>query len=196
MTTTAGIERVHQELQKLVGLELTVASRAADMLDLGFGPLVPVVSRHGRDKGETRLVAEVALHVQCPWRVEGPDGLVTGRGDVWEPVEPLTGEAFVAWDWERDGNLQDRRMAEWLGIPDLPRYDPRAFISTRRPAVLAARATPFEGAEIDLADGYRLVLFPHDSRGESWRMFREDRDSDDDSPHFVCGGGRFGEDFD
>lgn len=196
MTAAAsGIERVHQELQKLVGLELVVANRAADMLDLGFGRLIPKVSRRRPDE-EPRLVGEVALHVQCPWRVEGPDGLVTGRGDLWEPVEPLFGAAFESWDWERDGNLQDRRMAEWLDLPDLPRRDPRAGKAVRRLTVVAARATPFEGAEIELAEGYRLVLFPHDTRGESWRLFRTGRDPDDDTPHFVCGGGRYGVDRD
>ena len=176
-------------MQRLVGLELAAAARAADMLSLHFGPLS---LRHRR--GGDVLMGRLALHVQCPWRIEGPDGLVTGRADVWEPVEPLIGEAFENWDWERDGNLQDRRMAEWLGIPDLPREDPRAGVADRPRTVLAARATPYEGAEIDLAGGYRLVLFPAGTRGEEWRMFLVD--GPEEVPHFVAGGGRFGVDRD
>ena len=58
----------------------------------------------------------------------------------------------------------------------------------------AARATPFEGAEIDLSGGHRLTLFP-DDHGEAWRLFRMG-DPDDETPHFVAGGGRFGVDRD
>ena len=191
MTGTAAptLADVHLELQKLVGLELAAAARAGDMLSLHFGPL-SLRHRRGRDV----LMGRLALHVHCPWRVEGPDGLITGRADAWEPIEPLSGAAYQDGDWERAGNLQDRRVAEWLGIPDLPREDPRAGVADRPRTVLATRATPFEGAEIDLAGGYRLVLFPHDSRSESWRLFR--MDAPEEVPHFVAGGGRFGVDRD
>lgn len=71
-------ERVQQELQKLVGLELTATARAADMRGFHFGEL-------RRYRGRT--VGGFALHVQCAWRIEGPDGVVTGRSGLWEPVE-------------------------------------------------------------------------------------------------------------
>ena len=62
---------------------------------------------------------------------------------------------------------------------------PEAAPENRR-AVLAVRATPFGGAELDLSRGCRLTLFPAGSAGEDWRLFRPG----DDSSHVVVGGGR------
>lgn len=172
-------ERVQQELQKLVGLGLAATARAADLRGFHFGELRPY-----RDK----TVGEFALHVQCAWRIDGPDGVLTGRSDLWEPAkEGIVGPDLERWGHERDGNLQDKRVAEWLG-----HHDPRAgshLEVENRPVVLAARATPFGGAEIDLSGDYRLTLFPAGSAGEDWRLFRP-RDSEEDAPHFVVAGGR------
>ena len=169
-------ERVQLELRRLVGLGLAATSRAADMRGFHFGELRPFRDRN---------VGEFALHVQCPWRIDGPDGVLTGRSDLWEPAEKgVVGPDLERWDYERDGNLQDLRIAEWLGHDD-----PRAGSSPAakdRPVVLAARATLFGGAEIDLSEGYRLTLFPAGSAGEYWRLFRPN----DDAPHFVVAGGR------
>jgi hypothetical protein len=113
--------------------------------------------------------------------------VLTGRSDLWEPAEPLQGADLERWDWERDGNLQDRRLGEWLGVPDEPGKHGDIVLPdpASRPVVLAARATPFGGAEIDLSGGYRLTLFTGGSAGEDWRLFRKA-----DAAHFVVGGGR------
>jgi hypothetical protein len=55
-------------------------------------------------------VSSHALHVQCPWRIEGLDGIVTGRPDLWEPVERDPDLAWDAWDYEKSPNLQDSQM--------------------------------------------------------------------------------------
>jgi hypothetical protein len=52
--------------------------------------------------------------------------------------------------------------------------------------VLAARVTPFGGAEIDLSGGCRITLFPDGSRGGGWRLFQPRHDA----PHFVVVGGK------
>src|SRR5258707_7570300 len=70
-----------------------------------FGQLRPV------DRGS---VGDFALHVQCPWRIEGPDGIVTGRLDLWEPVEDNPKRDTEAWDYEKSPNLQDSRLDQWL----------------------------------------------------------------------------------
>lgn len=171
-------ERVRQELQKLVGLELAATARAAELRGFHFGKLRPY-----RD----RTVGEFALHVQCAWRIEGPDGVLTGQADLWEPALGFDSIDLESWDHERDGNLQDKRIAEWLG-----HHDPRAgscLEAENGPVVLAARATPFGGAEIDLSGYCRLTLFPAGSAGEDWRLFRPG-DGDEDAPHFVVAGGR------
>jgi hypothetical protein len=65
-------------LSQIIGLPLTAARRAGDMRTFQFGSLQQV------DRGS---VGDFALHVQCPWRIEGPAGIITGRLDLWEPVE-------------------------------------------------------------------------------------------------------------
>jgi hypothetical protein len=171
-------ECVQQALRKLVGLELTATARSADLRGFHFGELRPY-----RD----RTVGEFALHLQCAWRIEGPGGVLTGRSDLWQPALDLWGADLERWDYEQDGNLQDKRIAEWLGHRDpRPRVRPEAGSG---PVVLAARATPCGGAEIDFSGGCRLTLFPAGSAGEDWRLFRPG-DGDEDAPHFVVAGGR------
>ena len=65
----------------LVGLRLSIVRRAADMLVLHFGTIRPHSSGEG-------TVADCALHVQCPWRLDSPKGTVTGRDDLWEYAGP------------------------------------------------------------------------------------------------------------
>src|SRR5687768_8413097 len=97
---SAADEQVLTHLLPLVGLKLCIARRAADLRNFQFGQ-VPAV--------EGGTVGEWALHVQCPWRIEGPDGrVVTGRSDLWQPVsENRAGFNWDTWDYEKDGNLQD-----------------------------------------------------------------------------------------
>src|ERR1044072_4328801 len=71
-------QQVLTSLSQIIGLPLTAARRAADMGTLQFGALRAV---------ERGSVGDFALHVQCSWRIEGPDGIVTGRMDLWKPVE-------------------------------------------------------------------------------------------------------------
>ena len=65
-------------------------------------------------------IGEYALHVQCPWRIEGPQGIVTGRSDLWEPTEADADFDWDSWDYEKDGNLQDKLIGSLLG-----EYDPQ-----------------------------------------------------------------------
>lgn len=69
-------QQVVTALSQIIGLPLTAARRAADMRTFQFGTLREV---------ERGSVGDFALHVQCPWRIEGPAGIVTGRLDLWEP---------------------------------------------------------------------------------------------------------------
>src|SRR5215470_17765318 len=65
----------------LIGLRLAIVRRAADMLVLHFGD----VRAHPSGEG---TIGAYALHVQCPWRLDGPSGTVTGRDDLWEYAGP------------------------------------------------------------------------------------------------------------
>jgi hypothetical protein len=73
--------RIEQKLSPLIGLRLSATHRAASMRMFDFGELQTVRSKL-RGKDRFRTVGQFALHVQCPWRIEGPDGLVTGLSDL------------------------------------------------------------------------------------------------------------------
>src|SRR6516165_2784203 len=87
-------------LSQIVGLRLSATRRAADMRTFQFGTLRMV------DRGS---VGDFALHVQCPWRIEGPAGIVTGRLDLWEQVED-NAPFDENWSYEELPNLQDARL--------------------------------------------------------------------------------------
>jgi hypothetical protein len=161
-------DAVVERLTPLVGLRLVIARRAADLRNFQFGQVRAV---------ERGTVGDYGLHIQCPWRLEGPDGILTGHSDLWELAEASEGV-----DWGE--NLQDRQLGTLLGG-----YDPatRSFVNqTEHLVVEGVQADNCGGATIQLSGGYRLVLFPAGARGEDWRLFRPGTDE----PHFVIAGGR------
>jgi hypothetical protein len=156
-------QQVIEVLSQLVGLRLTVARRAADMRTFQFGDLRPV------DRG---TVGEFALHVQCPWRIEGPIGIVTGRLDLWEPLDEQV-PYDEKWHYDESPNLQDARMEHWFA-------ENKAAL-----VVKDVDADDYGGAAIILEQGYVVRLFPAGTRGEDWRLFRPKTDI----PHLViCAG--------
>jgi hypothetical protein len=167
-------QEIVARLKPLVGLKLALARRAADLRNFQFGRVRAV-------PGGT--VGEYALHIQCPWRLEGPDGIITGRCDLWEPAERSEEIDWDTWDYEKDENLQDRRLAALLGG-----YDPATRSLANQTGYLVVEnvgGDEYGGAVIRLSGGYRLVLFPAGTRGEDWRVFRPGTDT----PHFVVAGG-------
>jgi len=167
-------DEILNHLKRLIGLKLSIARRAADLRNFQFGPVRLV------DNG---TVGEFALHIQCPWCIEGPDGIVTGRLDLWEPAEVVDDFDWESWDYETGENLQDKRIGTLLGG-----YDPqtRSFVNTTSHLVVTDVETDcFGGAAITLSGGFRLVLFPAGTQGEDWRLFRPGIDE----PHFVVRGG-------
>lgn len=169
-----GPERLRAEIEArlapLVGLPLSVARRAADMLTVQFGEMRRV---------ERGSVGEWALHVSGAWRLEGPGGIVTGHADVWESAEPRPPEG---WTWDDGPNRRDRRMLETLGAPD-------EFGGARNVTGLlcveSVRASPYGDLRMALSGGYRLRIFP-DTEDEAWRLFAH---QPDDARHFVVHGG-------
>jgi hypothetical protein len=168
MSLNANQPAMRQELiaalSQIIGLPLTAARRAADMRTFQFGVLRTV------DGGS---VGDFALHVQCPWRIEGPDGLVTGRLDLWEPVEN-NAPFDENWGYEKSPNLQDARLEWWLAEND-------GFLVVR-----GVDADEFAGAAIRFDRGFVLRMFPAGTRGEDWRLFRPKTGA----PHLVISGGR------
>ena len=173
-------ESIVTHLQPLVGLKLTIARRSADMRIFHFGPIRKI-------SGGT--IGDYALHVQCPWRIEGPQGIVTGRSDLWEPPVIIPG---VQWDpiehYDR-GNLQDVLIRKWLGGYDPETHSP--INQTDQFFVEGVQADNCGGAVITLSGGYRLVLFPTGAaQSEDWRLFRPTVDSSGSTPYFIVTGGK------
>jgi hypothetical protein len=160
---------VEEALLPLIGLKLSIARRAADMRNFGFGEI---------RQAANGLVGEYALHISCPWRIDGPQGILLRRSDLWEHI---SGEVTPD-DWEPStiDNLQDVRIKQLL-----QGYDPRtdSFVNTTDDLVVTSiQATLMGDAIIGLSGGYQLKLFPDGTRGEAWRIFRP---GDSDYPHFV-----------
>jgi hypothetical protein len=163
-------------LQVLVGLKLSIARRAADLRNFHFGPTRKV---------EGGTIGAYALHIQCPWRIEGPEGIVTGRSDLWQPVDKTKAIDWDNWDYDEYENVQDERIEAWLGG-----YDPETHSSINDGDSLVVEKVQADncgGAIIVLSGGYRIVMFPAGSRGEDWRIFEP---GNRERRHFVISGGR------
>jgi hypothetical protein len=173
MTTIA--DEITAHLQPLIGLGLSIARRAADMRIFHFGRIRQV------EKG---TVGDYALHIQCPWRLEGPQGIMTGRSDLWEPAEDSPDIDWETWDYDKDENLQDKLIGEFL-----KGYDPQTgsvVNATGQLIVETVEGDAYGGAIIVLSGGFRLVLFPAGTCGEDWRIFQPQMLES----HFVITGGR------
>jgi hypothetical protein len=122
---------------------------------------------------ERGSVGEFALHIQCPWRIEGPEGIVTGRLDLFEPVERGPDFNFESWDYEKSPNLQDSQFNQLLAR------------HAESLVVQSVDADEYGGAAITFGGGFVLRMFPAGTRGEDWRFFRPKTDA----PHFVISEG-------
>jgi hypothetical protein len=164
-------ERIESALAPLVGLSLWASARAADMQSFRF---VPPRAERSRRPGEARLVGEAALHVQCSWRLQGPDGIVTASRDRFVPAgDPY--EDPPDWQWDAPGaNRCDERLSAWF-----------AAHASDPVEVEAVSADVVGGIRVALRGGFLLEIFPDDSLdAEHWRFLRPAADD----PQFVVGG--------
>jgi hypothetical protein len=144
----------------LIGLRLSIVRRAADMLVLHFGD----VRAHQSGSG---TVGAYALHVQGPWRLDGPREIITGRGDLWDYAGP--GERPVSWSHEDGLSLQDQRLNDLIGPRDETTL---SWVNeTDRLVVTSARQTSRGDVRLELTGGLAILLFPDGSRREAWRLF-------------------------
>src|SRR5580704_4621382 len=98
-------QKIITALSQLVGLPMTASNRAADMRMFHFGTLRP---------GARGSIGDFSLHVQCPWRIEGLEGILTGRLDLWAPAEVEQDVYVGEWDCDSSPNLQDVVLEKWL----------------------------------------------------------------------------------
>jgi hypothetical protein len=150
---------VESRLSALIGLRLLGIGRAADLATFTFGT----------SEADPR---PWYLHVQCAWRLEGPEGIITGRADLWLP-ENSEDPSWLqdGWSYDRNRNLRDARLERFHQETD-------SRPETRH--LTALRGDDHGGFELDLSGGFRVTAFPQSSRGEHWRLFRRE-----DEDHFV-----------
>jgi hypothetical protein len=159
--------RTKQALKVLTGLPIWGARRALDVFIFDVGAHRPTLN----SKGEQVEVGEYALHISCPWRIVGPEGMAVGSEDRWYPADEDS-------DWSEfnpDGpTLFGFRMSTWL---DAHRTSPLVIGSVTTDRV--------GGFKLNLGQEWALEVFPADSLQrelcERWRLFRPG----ESSPSFV-----------
>jgi hypothetical protein len=158
---------ISNALDALVGEGLADLGRASDLLWMGFGEEVSAPGIKDPD----RRMARHRLHVQCPWRLDGPDGPVLASRDMYsDPSGPSkTAEDF---QWNRPGaNLFD------FAVEAFSKEHPAGSLVVE--SVVGDRAG---GLDITLSRGFAWRMFPADSWAcEHWRYFR----AGEDGPHLV-----------
>ena len=134
------------------------------------------------ENGKTSF-GKFALHIQCPWRIENSQEIITGRMDLYEPAGEVIDCNTMEWDSEKE-NLQDKKILELFKDFD---FEAKSSLSkTKLLTVESVDSDNHGGAIIRLSGGYTLVLFPSGSTNEDWRLFIPNNlDS-----HFVVEGGK------
>jgi hypothetical protein len=154
----------------LEGKALWRCLRAADMATFDFGR-----RRESFDsRGNTKEVGELALHVQCPWRITREDDVVVGSRDLYYPADYDESQDVPGdFDWEQHPNRRDKLLVSLF-------HDGTRELLVKRVEVGAAGSL-----HILLSDDFCLDVFPADSLSlEHWRLFVPDNDA----PHFVLTG--------
>ena len=122
---------IENALRPLIGLKLSIARRAADLCNFQLGDIRTAAP--GIRPGPRGTVGEYALHIQCPWRIDGPGGIVTGRPDLW--MLPSGEYPPDGWEPQYGNNRQDERIARRCLIDDkgenTGRQDPETQASGR-----------------------------------------------------------------
>jgi len=164
-------EKIEAVLSRLVGLPLWQWAFAANMVMFDLGARIPKIDFMGREGHH----GEYDLHLQCPWRITGPEGLIVGLHDIFFPE-----------DWDSDWATFDREKEPCLCMGRL-----RELFDTHEenPLVVeAVEADRFGGFNLALSHGYALEAFPASSRrhwtNEHWRLLLPEDE------HFVvttCG---------
>jgi hypothetical protein len=163
-------KRIEAELRVLIGQPLIDIGRAA-LQWFTFGPSHTITG----PQNCTQEVREYALHIQCPWRITGPYGIVAGSGDLSYAAGDDPHARIPAWKLARQGeNRCDERVRMLL-------YHARQHALI----VEEVHADDVGSLTIHFNAGYTLAVFPNDTLEEEyWRFFRPYADE----PHFLVTG--------
>lgn len=160
--------KTYKHLEMLLGLKLSLARYAGDVRLFHFGKL----------SGSPEPCGQYAIHLQCPWRLEGSEGILTGLQDWYTPAE-LDAAVDDEWKPENGGSLQEAILRRLMN--DTPGSSRSIENRTDHLTVTGILTDRFGGFCLDLSGGFHLSVFPTRSRGEQWRLLEPDTDSE----HFV-----------
>ncbi len=150
-------ERITAVLGQIIGLPVWDVTRGPGIAMFQIGQRQTVYDR----SGNARELGTFALHIQCPWRIVGPAGIIVGWVERYFPPgeDPFRdGETF---DWE---------------VPAITRFEERigTYFAERAampPVVSAIAADRVGGFQLALDDGATIEVFPDLTFGEHWRLF-------------------------
>ena len=154
-------DEIERGLSPLIGRPLWDAGRAGAMLWLQLG------DRRMRTDVQLgrRETGEYALHVSCPWRLVGPEGLVVASGDLFTPADPSADPEDFEWDVP-GANWCDVRLQAFV-----------AAMAEAPLAVTAVSADELGSVRLFLGDEFVLDIFPDSSpaahvESEFWRLLQ------------------------
>ena len=154
-------DAIEHALAPLLGLPLLNAGRAGAMLWLQLGEQRTIDD----DRLGPRDVGDFALHVSCPWRILGPEGIHAASGDLFTPADPDADPTTFEWD-QPGANWCDIRLRAFIdATADAPR------------AVSGVSADEIGSLRVFLGDDFVLDVFPDSSHAdhiesEYWRLLQ------------------------
>lgn len=114
--------------------------------------------------------AVFTLVVECPWRIESGDEILTGFDDYRIPA---AGNLDPSWDPNsQTGSLQEQRLTEWLGAD---RQDGKSSAFDRSIVVNDIEADEFGGLRIILSGACCLSVFPASAGEMEWMLRKVDQ---------------------
>jgi hypothetical protein len=164
-------DQIELVLHNAIGLPIWSIGRGADLEWFAIGVERKEVHL---EKGGSKVVSEFALHVQCAWRIVGPEGIIVASRDRYYPAGVDPYKDLEEFDWDIPGaNRCDERVARLLEL----RQD-------RPLTILSVKSDNVGSVYFTLADEFSLEIFPDSSvLSEYWRFFRPNSDE----LHFVVG---------
>jgi hypothetical protein len=154
-------EAFRRGISPLLGLKLSAANYAGNVRlfqfgDLTFGP-------------GHRVAGLYALHLQCPWRLERHDAILTGLQDWYTPIAEAD-SADPDWDPAKGGSLQESELRKLM---DDTASTSRSVVNrTDKLLVTNFGVDGFGGFTLDVSGDIRLSVFPAGSRNEQWRLLQ------------------------
>lgn len=167
-------------VESLVGRSLWDSTRAADMEMFQFGERVTNLDF----RGNSRTVGELALHLQCSWRIVSLGRVLVGDRDLWTPRTGVSDDGFNP--TSKSGMTMSRRD-ELM----------EQFLLHGEPAHVVAKADTSAVGDLHLlfADGCGFDAFADEGYAEAvgdeapdecWRLFSP---GTDDAHLVVWAGG-------